>query len=130
MIVERGMSKEEVERGIWEVKRYHAIGVIDVTYVHAISERVDPFWHEHIHFSVDYQEFCRKFVGHYKEHFPIDESIPSARKQIMPCYERTLEIYTEYFGEPDVEWWRPDGPVCLDVNHFMGEYMNGWYKPL
>lgn len=124
------VSDADFDRGLYELKRYHAIGIIDVTYVHAVSAAVDPFWHEQIHFSVDYQAFCRRFVGHYKDHFPIDETTDDARNQIMPCYERTLEVYTEYFGIPDMKWWPDRSPVCLDVNHFMGEYKNGWYEPL
>lgn len=129
VMVEHGKSKTEAERGILEVKRYHAIDVLDPTYVHAISHPVDPYWHEHLHFSVDYKAFCEKFVGQFKDHFPIDESILGVREQLQGPWKRTLKIYEEYFGKPDPKWWT-DGPVCLDVNHMIGHYMNGWYEPL
>ena len=127
MMTEHKMKKDYIRRGIQEVKRYHAIGIVDPTYVHAVSRNVDPFWHEHLHFTVDYRVFCDKICGKFKDHFPIDES---ARHQIVDCYKRSLEIYEEFFGTPDEAWWGPLEHVCLDANHLIGEYMNGYYKPI
>ncbi len=74
------------------------------------SGQVDKVWHLHLIYTRSYWEkFCREIAGRSVHHVPttggVDESSKFARQ-----YERTLQKYTEFFGErPPQDIWPPLG---------------------
>lgn len=64
------------------------------------SRVVDDAWHEFILCTRLYADYCQAQFGRFIHHHPGgDETVH--RKQ----FRRTIELYLQYFGSPDPEFW-------------------------
>jgi len=71
------------------------------------SEIVDQVWHEHILFTREYRDFCKKHFGKYVNHAPtvVGYSIATASDD-QRCYAYTLYFYALYFNStPSTVYW-------------------------
>jgi hypothetical protein len=95
--------------GIWALKQYYAVALLDPKNMHAVSAVVDPFWHSHIIDTRAYVRFCQDVFGQYVHHAPLDEADPRQMQEIDALYRYTHGIYQEMFVAVDPEWWpHPD----------------------
>lgn len=106
------------EKGILALKQYYAVALFDPKNMHAVSNVVDPFWHNHILFTKDYVEFCDQIYGHYVHHTPLNKSDDAAVRKVQTLYEYTLDIYSKLFNRIDAFFWPPvakDNLVCTHM---------------
>jgi len=104
---ERGIEvdREYLHGGIHALKQYCAVALLDPLNMHAVSERVDPFWHSHIIFTRDYAAFCERIYGQYIHHQPLDESNDEEVRKLRVLYRYTHGIYRQMFSHVDEFWW-------------------------
>jgi hypothetical protein len=100
-----GWSDEFAYLAIREYKKFVFLGVVS-HYPVTPSKVIDSVWHEHIHFTRGYREFCadvlRQHFDHSPELIPFDEQTNVFSAQ----YQKTLEYYEYEFGTvPPKEIW-------------------------
>ncbi|MEO2030303.1 MAG: hypothetical protein ABGZ23_30935 [Fuerstiella sp.] len=71
------------------------------------SPFVDYVWHEFILCTRAYWNFCEATFGHMIHHHP-GGTKETNRKQ----YQRTLDLYRQYFGPPDPCFWNCPAPTA------------------
>ena len=98
------VSKDYLERGILALKQYYAIALFDPANYHAVSEKVDPFWHAHILHTKEYIHFSEQVAGSYMHHEPLDHSNLPEVKKVRCLYEYSLECYRQFFSSYDKEF--------------------------
>ncbi len=101
----RELSAGYVERGIYALKQYYAVALLDPANAHAVSRVIDPFWHAHILHTEQYMEFCNRVVGEYMHHQPLDHARPDHVAIIRRLYGYTLEVLTRFFSVVSPEFW-------------------------
>ena len=108
------LNQEYLDEGIFNLKLYYLVALIDPVNKHAVSENVDPFWHFHILFTRDYCNFCQKVFGSYVHHDPLMKNNHSAVAEITELYEYTLNVFQEIFipGTITDKWWNKDSKIC------------------
>ena len=96
---ERGLEVTDafLDEGILALKHYYAIAVLDPLNMHAVSARVDPFWHAHILFTQDYAAFCDRYVGGFLQHDPLDHDDTQKVAFVGELYRYTNECYERFF---------------------------------
>ena len=72
------------------------------------SHQVDLAWHELILHTKAYHKFCEDHFGRYLHHTP-----GGGQEENQAQFQRTQELYQEYFGTPDPWFW---GHNCLDIS--------------
>jgi hypothetical protein len=62
---------------------------------------IDQFWHTHILYTKNYDDFCKKIFGSFLHHHPTtDESIKISIQQYERMFEeQTQKLYIKEFGE-------------------------------
>lgn len=116
-LAEKGLEVDQqyLASGIHALKQYYAVALLDPDNMHAVSERVDPFWHSHIVFTRDYVSFCDRIFGEYIHHEPLNKQDSLEVAKVRQLYSYTHGIYQRLFREVDPQWW-PDpenaGQVC------------------
>lgn len=98
-------SAEYIETGLFCLKQYYVLAMLDPANAHAISDIVDPFWHAHILHSEQYIPFCNKVVGEYMHHRPLDKSNTEHVKIISQLYEYTHTVLQSFFINVDNLFW-------------------------
>ena len=68
------------------------------------SEQVDHVWHLHLTMPHHYQELVSSISLGYFDHTPTVGGVQQA-DQWNNCYQHTLELYKNYFGNPPLEIW-------------------------
>lgn len=78
-----------------------------------ISAQIDPMWHVHIMFTMDYTDMCHKVAdGIYVHHLPAVTA--EERGRLCDAYNHaTLPLYRAAFGEPNPEFWPPNAQICV-----------------
>ncbi len=108
-----------IERGIWALRKYHAIAVLDPLNGHAISDVLDPFWHAQILFTEPYALFCDKVLGQFMHHYPLDHTDKEAVDLVRRLYDYTVEVHQAIFKDADLEFYPINMPeprlVCLHL---------------
>ncbi len=103
-----GWSDEFAFLAIREYKKFVYLGVVS-RYEVTPSSVIDIVWHEHLHFTKGYREFCRDVLHQHFDHSP--ELIPHQEQTTVfsAQYLKTLVFYEHEFGvEPPAEiWGRP-----------------------
>lgn len=80
------------------------------------SDQVDQVWHLHLLYSQHYWEaLCGEALGTPLHHGPTRGGLAEVRK-FNDWYQRTLDSYRRYFGEPPPELW-PDAAERFDRRH-------------
>lgn len=83
--------------GLLALKQYYAVALLDGMNMHAVSDRVDPFWHAHILHTKQYTQFCDDVVGGYMHHEPLDPEDIIAVNHVATLYNFTRKRYDEIF---------------------------------
>lgn len=100
-------TEEYLKEGIENLKKYYAVALLDPLNEHAVSEKVDPFWHSHILFTKEYMDFCNSIFNQYIHHEPLNPLNRSEVRQVTSLYDYTLDIYNELFYDMSDDWWPP-----------------------
>jgi len=106
---EYGIETNEnyLNEGILALKQYYAICFMDDN-PHAISDKLDPFWHAHILHTIDYHQFCEKLDIDYMHHVPNNPNDREESKKLRIIYDHTQQVYESCFN------WI--SPIFNDVN--------------
>jgi len=107
ILAEQGFNATDVylARGIYALKQYYAVALLDPANAHAISAEVDPFWHAHILHSKQYMDFCESTVGEYMHHVPLDRNDHDQMREIRRLYTYTIKVLHELFAVVDPQMW-------------------------
>ncbi len=100
-----GATDAYLARGIYALKQYYAVALLDPANAHAISAEIDPFWHAHILHSKQYMDFCGETVGEYMHHVPLDRDDPAQMQEIRRLYLFTIRQLKKLFTVVDPEMW-------------------------
>jgi hypothetical protein len=99
------VSRDYVERGIYALKQYYAVAMLDPANAHSVTLPVDPFWHAHILFTAEYRCFCEDVIGEYMDHVPLDRRDAAKVANIRQLYDYTLQVLPQLFGDVDPVFW-------------------------
>ncbi len=108
-------TDEYLAKGIYALKQYYVIALLDPANAHAVSLAVDPFWHAHILHTMDYVDFCNRTVGEYMHHQPLDRADRPKLENVRTLYQYTLEVLGQLFTHVDQEFWSPDVSDALMI---------------
>ncbi len=97
-----------LEDGIYALKQYYAIAMLDPANAHAVSSQVDPFWHAHILHTSQYFSFCEAVVGEYMHHVPLDHEQPQQVENVRALYSYTLDVLSRLFKYNSPLFWAND----------------------
>lgn len=101
-------SEEYLQEGVFALKQYYAIALLDPANAHAVSTAVDPFWHAHILHTQEYMQFCNQVVGEYMHHQPLDRRNKLQLENVRVLYGYTLEVLEHLFYHVNREFWSPN----------------------
>ncbi len=104
---ENGWTVEYTQQAIAEYKKFAFLAVVAEHPV-TPSEQVDQVWHLHLAYTRSYwDEFCPNILQKTLHHSPTQGGNLEGEK-FNDWYNKTLETYTQFFGEfPPVEIWPP-----------------------
>ncbi len=104
---ENGWTVEYTQQAIAEYKKFAFLAVVAEHPV-TPSEQVDQVWHLHLAYTRSYwDKFCPNILQKPLHHSPTQGG-SSEGKKFNDWYNKTLESYTQLFGEfPPVEIWPP-----------------------
>lgn len=91
------LTEEYLNEGIFALKQYYAICFMDDN-AHAISFDLDPFWHAHILYTVQYHRFSEKLGIGYMHHAPNDPDSESETSALRVLYDHTQEVFEHCFN--------------------------------
>ncbi len=94
-----------IDRGIYALKQYYAVALLDPANAHAVSVPVDPFWHFHVLHTEQYMDFCNRVIGEYMHHRPLDHSKKPHLEAVRQLYSYTLDVLPQLFSVVDAEFW-------------------------
>lgn len=98
-------TEEYITSGIEGLKQYYAIALLDPLNSHAVSPKIDKFWHAHMLHSKQYQEFCDKVAGSFMHHAPLNPENEVETSNIRILYNYTLEVMGKLFKELSPSNW-------------------------
>lgn len=96
-----GFDDKHLDAGILALKQYYAVALLDSKNMHAVTDRIDPFWHTHMLFSREYTAFCEEAFGHYLHHEPLDHDDTERVDAAERLYNYTLGVYDKLFSYYD-----------------------------
>jgi len=99
------VTRDYLERGIFALKQYYAVAMLDPANAHSITRPIDPFWHAHILCTAEYRKFCDDVVGEYMDHVPLDKRNPNKVKNVRQLYAYTIKIIPRLFLDIDLDFW-------------------------
>lgn len=99
------VSLDYARRGIYALKQYYAVAMLDPANAHSVTVPIDPFWHAHILFTTEYRRFCDDVIGEYMDHVPLDKRDPNKVTNVRQLYGYTLEVLPALFADIDQEFW-------------------------
>ncbi len=115
--LERGITctEEFLNEGIFNLKLYYVVALLDPINEHAVSEMVDPFWHSHILLTRRYHDFCSSIFEQYMHHQPLDKNNKTELANIDELYTYTINVYEKMFNAKTINrnWWPYKSLVCL-----------------
>jgi hypothetical protein len=107
LIEREGYALEEVADMQREYIRYIALAA-GTTDPLPMSAAVDPFWHTHILFTMDYMAMCYAVKGEYIHHNP---ALTDKNHEELQGYVQGFhELYLEHFGDVSDLW---SGSTCI-----------------
>ncbi|MBV1858533.1 MAG: hypothetical protein KUG77_08985 [Nannocystaceae bacterium] len=75
------------------------------------SPRVDLAWHEFILCTRPYVEFCDRWFGRMIHHDP-----GGSDQRNRDRFKQTMQLYNQFFGPPDPQWWGQPHPQVAVSN--------------
>lgn len=94
-------TDEYLDAGILALKQYYAIALLDGKNMHAVSDKVDPFWHAHLLHTKAYAQFCDDVVGEFMHHEPLDHAKIEDVRFVDELYRFTMGRYAACFAYID-----------------------------
>ena len=88
-----------------EYRKYMAIVISNPTEKVPIPREIDPFWHNHLLFTVDYCRFSELTAGRFIHHYPDVNAPEDEMRQLY--VKHTLPSHMVLFGQPNRKFW-PD----------------------
>lgn len=101
----RSVTDTYLDRGVYALKQYYALIVLDPRNIHGMSAAVDPFWHAHILHTEQYMRFSGQVVGEYIHHYPLDKKNARQMRALRPISDSTSEKLPMAFDDIDREFW-------------------------
>ena len=127
----RAVSDEYLARGIYALKQYYAIAMLDPANAHAVSVPVDPFWHAHILHTERYEIFCNAVVGEYMHHRPLNHASKTQVAVVRNLYGYTLEVLPKLFTNVEAEFWpQAHSDSALICKHRGNQEIYGALQPI
>ncbi|MBI3337118.1 MAG: hypothetical protein HY005_00640 [Candidatus Staskawiczbacteria bacterium] len=102
-------THDYLDSGVYGLKQYYAVALLDPLNAHSVSAKLDPFWHAHILHTHKYMDFSERVVGRYMHHVPLDPDDVERVENIGVLYGYTIEVLEQLFGEVDEENWATEG---------------------
>ena len=68
------------------------------------SDQVDQAWHQHLQYTRSWNDFCTNVMRQTIDHEPTRGG-STETDRFRDLYERTLESYRSFFGEPPEDIW-------------------------
>ena len=114
LVLKENFDPETVDKMEVEYKRFLALTLaVGQDQPLPVSTNIDPMWHTHLLFSLDYTDMCYKHAdGVYIHHLPAVSDEERGRL-CMAYKEGTIPLYRAAFGEPDKDFWPPDAQICI-----------------
>jgi hypothetical protein len=112
------IDDDTLNEGIFNLKLYYVVALLDPKNRHAVSERVDPFWHSHILHTELYHKFCNKVFNQYVHHKPLNKMDIKACEEVDRLYSYTLDVYHNIFKKELIDglWWPENNQVCTHMD--------------
>ena len=97
--LERGLQRgdEFYEEGITSLKQYYSTTVFDPYNIHAVTDDLDRFWHQHVIDTVRYAMLCADING-FMHHDPLDRTDLAKVSAIAQVYEYTYLVLEKIYG--------------------------------
>lgn len=120
-------SQDYTRRVIDEYKKFMFLGVVAGPVTPSLE--VDQCWHLHMIYTIDYWElFCKNILKKEFHHGPTKGGKKEDDK-FVDYYEKTLDSYRNYFGEPPVDIWPPSQIRFRNVNFVTVDLNDHWIIP-
>src|SRR5688572_9592923 len=68
------------------------------------SDQIDQAWHQHLQYTRSWSEFCKNALGKTIDHEPTRGG-PAEQNRFKEGYDRTLQSYRRFFGDPPEDIW-------------------------
>ena len=96
---ERGLERPDsfYEEGVRSLKQYYTTAVFDPENLHAVSDDLDRFWHEHIVDTARYELLCKDMQA-FMHHDPLDRTTLPKVCSIVQVYQYTQKVLTKIYG--------------------------------
>ena len=94
-------------RVIEEYRRF-AFLIVTAGHVAVPSDQVDQAWHQHLLYTRSWSSFCRDVARRPIHHDPTKGGV-AEKERFAAEYERTLQSYQKFFGEPPDDIWPNTG---------------------
>jgi hypothetical protein len=94
MIDKYQWNEEESRECFEDIKRFLYMAVIADKAV-APTEKLDEMWHNFILYTMDYDEFCRMYLGLFVHHRPRRRDDPKSTRNMR---QETMDFARELFG--------------------------------
>ncbi len=101
-------DQKYLDDGEFGIKQFYSLVVLDPVNSHAISFKLDPFWHSHILHTKQYIEFCNRLVGEVLHHFPLESGNDLEREGVKHEMEFTVERLRKIYGDDISPLWMTD----------------------
>src|SRR5262245_25622594 len=126
---DNGWSRAYAVRAITEYRKFVFLAMVAGHPV-SPSDQVDQAWHLHLLYTRSYWErFCRDVLGAPVHHGPTKGGRDETLK-FEAWYDRTLESYRRFFGEPPGDIW-PDVSIRFgeDLHYVRVNTRRSWIIP-
>ena len=77
---------------------YGLIAVAQPSKEYSISGVLDPYWHSHVLDTRSYADFCRRCMGYFVHHVPLDDTDETAFQHVAGFYLNTGRDLREMFA--------------------------------
>lgn len=97
--LERGIVRDEefYKDGITSLKQYYSTTIFDPYNMHAVSDDLDRFWHQHVIDTARYAMLCSDIKG-FMHHDPLDRTDLAKVSAIAEVYQYTYLVLEKIYG--------------------------------
>ena len=100
---DNGWKTLYAHRVIEEYRRF-AFLMIAAGHMAVPSDQVDQAWHQHLQYTRSWADFCSNVLQRSLDHEPTKGG-DTEKDKFKAGYERTLQSYRRFFGEPPEDIW-------------------------
>lgn len=101
--LERGIVRgdEFYEEGITSLKQYYSTTIFDPYNMHAVTDDLDRFWHQHVIDTARYAILCSDIRG-FMHHDPLDRTDLAKVSAIAQVYQYTYLVLEKIYGSKNL----------------------------